>query len=234
MWTNDQTPVPPPTTGSLRARISSAYSSRHRRARPVERAVAQHDALERGRLEHRALEVADPGHRLALLARRRRVERVALVLRWPSGPRVGPAREARGHDPPGARSRPPPPAGGRCPRCAAGSSGPSTGRSGAVRRRRRARSSGARRPPGRRARRPRPPSPPSSPSITTGSAPRAAIASRLPLEVTVPTTSWPRSTSWGISCRPIAPPAPATNTRMILPPGVSRVCGSETRQRAEL
>ncbi len=56
--------------------------------RAVERAVAQHDPLRPPRTENRLLEVTDRGHRLAELARGRRVQRVLLGLDRPAGARV--------------------------------------------------------------------------------------------------------------------------------------------------
>src|SRR5262245_21336955 len=53
-------------------------------------------------------------------------------------------------------------------------------------------------------------------SATTGRAPSARTSSRLAGDLVIPTTSCPRSTSWGTSRRPSAPVAPAMKTLMVL------------------
>ncbi len=57
----------------------------------------------------------------------------------------------------------------------------------------------------------------SSASRTTGSAPSARSASALAAERVVPTTSWPRATSWTTNWLPIAPDAPARKIFMTSP-----------------
>src|SRR5215831_4237950 len=54
----------------------------------------------------------------------------------------------------------------------------------------------------------------SSPSTITGCAPAARNCPALPGVLVVAVTSWPAATSPGTRCRPSAPVAPATNTRM--------------------
>jgi hypothetical protein len=61
---------------------------RQRGARPIERAVAQHDPLRPPRAEDRLLEMADCGQRLAHLPHGRRIERVLLALHRPAAARV--------------------------------------------------------------------------------------------------------------------------------------------------
>jgi hypothetical protein len=57
----------------------------------------------------------------------------------------------------------------------------------------------------------------SNASSTAGVAPAASIARARSGDLVVPTTSWPRRTSAGTSFDPIAPVAPATNTRIAAP-----------------
>ena len=61
---------------------------RHRRARAVEDAVAQHDPIRPLRPQHSLLEVTHGGQGLAHLTRGRRVKRVLLALDRPAGARV--------------------------------------------------------------------------------------------------------------------------------------------------
>jgi hypothetical protein len=56
----------------------------------------------------------------------------------------------------------------------------------------------------------------SSPSSTTGSAPASRNSPALPGVLVVAVTSCPAATSPGTRCRPSAPVAPVTKTRMII------------------
>src|SRR5213079_2259862 len=62
-----------------------------RRARPVEAAVAQDDAVESLRRDNTFLEIADRGDRLFRVARRGRIERGVFVLHGRAFARKGPA-----------------------------------------------------------------------------------------------------------------------------------------------
>ena len=175
---------------ALADRLALLAARREPGARPVEAAVAQHDAPEPP--VDRRLEVADRGQRLAHAARRVGVERVVLGLDRPAGARIGPAREAlrdealdagraRGREqvvgPLGAQ----PVGRARTPsRCCACRMSPQRrhlvdDRVGPRRRRR------PRRPRRGRGRRPRPASAPSARSASAFSGPRV-----------VPVTVWPR------------------------------------------
>jgi hypothetical protein len=69
-------------------------------ARPVEGAVAQHDSLRPLRSEHRGLEMANRGQRVAHVARGCRVEWVVFVLHRPAGAHVrAEARDPLCHEP---------------------------------------------------------------------------------------------------------------------------------------
>ncbi len=88
--------------------------------RPVEAAVAQHEALEPVGAGHGPLEMADGGERLADVGRRVGVERVVLGLDRRPGAGDRPAGVALPDEPAGARRASRPRSGGRCPRCAGG------------------------------------------------------------------------------------------------------------------
>ena len=57
----------------------------------------------------------------------------------------------------------------------------------------------------------------SSASASTGVAPSCVTITPLVGLRVMPVTSWPRATSWGTSCLPMAPVAPATRILMMSP-----------------
>ena len=104
MCTNDQTPLPPPTTGSWRlwTILSITPPWPMRVAGTVERAVPQRNALDVPADRHGGLEVPDRGHGLPRADGRVGVEAVLLGLDRPAGARVGPPGVALRHEPAGA------------------------------------------------------------------------------------------------------------------------------------
>jgi hypothetical protein len=72
----------------------------------------------------------------------------------------------------------------------------------------------------------------SSASTTTGSAPSARSLPALAAERVVPTTSWPRATSWGTRWLPIAPDAPTTKTLMTSPFSMGSPMGDDVLRPA--
>src|SRR5438874_1748237 len=195
---------------TLADRLDALAVFGERRARPVEAAVAQDDAVEFLRRDDALLEIADRRDRLLRVACRGRVESGVFVLNGRALARQGPARIALSNELP----RPDPQRGGE--------QVVRSLRAKPVRLRERlvelpeAPADAAERgrlvdeTSGSASEIARPTASASSRSRTTGCAPSARRVSSFRADVVVPTTSWPASASSGTSCLPSTPDAPAT------------------------
>ena len=183
------------------------------RARSVEEAVAQHQPVDAGRRGHDALQVDDPGQHGVIRDVRQIEEWVALVVRL-AARGVQPRTALRNH--PGRPRRQ-----GSRPSGYACRPGEGARSHEAVRRRNppRGPSADGSRPAGAASRTAALSASASSASTTTACAPCERNQAARSAERVVPVTTWPASMSIGTSCRPIAPAAPATKTRI----GLSRV-----------